>query len=131
MNLKEQRLTTDALITAAETRVAIAYTLGDIGKEVAERLCIAYGTVVRHTQNIYTKIGIRHSTNALVAWFLSANYGIELRELSRRLGAGVLLLLFTTYTFNAPDVEMVRRARRTRRIEQIADDSDDERRWLC
>lgn len=129
MILKEQRLSTDALITAAETRVAIAYTLGDIGKEVAERLGIAYGTVIRHTQNIYTKIGIRHSINALVAWFLTANYGIELRELSRRLGAGVLLLLFTAYTFNAPDVEMERRVRRTRRWEVV--DDDDERRWLC
>lgn len=53
-------LNTDRIITPAETRVAIAYTLGDIGKEVGHRLGIAHGTVVRHTQHIYEKAGIRH-----------------------------------------------------------------------
>ena len=69
MRPEEQTLSlrTDGVITKAETRVAIAYALGDIGKEVGERLGIAHGTVVRHTQNIYEKAGIRHSTNALVA----------------------------------------------------------------
>lgn len=105
-------LATDRVITPAETRVAIAYTLGDIGKEVADRLGIAHGTVVRHTQNIYEKVGCRHSTNALVAWFLSQNYDIDLGELRRRLGAMVLMVLFSTFTFGNPDADLPRRATR-------------------
>lgn len=109
-------LHTDGVLTPAETRVAIAYTLGDIGKEVGSRLGIAYNTVVRHTQNIYDKAGIRRSTNALVAWFLSENYSIELKELARRIGAAVLLALFTL-TFNNDDQQIARRTRTRRRNE--------------
>ena len=121
MKPEEQNLTlrTDRVITAAETRVAIAYTLGDIGKEVGHRLGIAHGTVVRHTQNIYDKTGIRHSTNALVAWFLTENYGLDLRELMRRIGSGALLVLFAAFTFGSPPDHdlMARRVRRGRRNE--------------
>lgn len=110
------RLNTDGVLTPAETRVAIAYTLGDIGKEVGSRLGIAYNTVVRHTQNIYDKAGIRRSTNALVAWFLSENYSIELKELARRIGAAVLLALFSLTFTVEDDQPMVRRVRtRSRR----------------
>ena len=109
-------LHTDSVLTRAETKVAIAYTMGDIGKEVGTRLGIAYNTVVRHTQNIYDKTGIRRSTNALVAWFLSANYDIELKELARRIGAAVLLAIFTL-TFNADDQQIARRTRSRRRQE--------------
>ena len=109
-------LHTDQVLTPAETRVAIAYTLGDIGKEVGSRLGIAYNTVVRHTQNIYDKAGVRRSTNALVAWFLAKNYDIELNELARRIGAAVLLALFTL-TFNTDDQQFVRRSRSRRRQE--------------
>ena len=80
--------------------------------EVADRLGIAHGTVVRHTQNIYEKVGCRHSTNALVAWFLSQNYDIDLGELRRRLGAMVLMVLFSTFTFGNPDTDLPRRATR-------------------
>lgn len=59
--------------------------------------------------------GIRRSTNALVAWFLSENYSIELKELARRIGAAVLLALFTL-TFNNDDQQIARRTRtRSRR----------------
>ena len=106
---------TDTILTPAETRVAIAYTLGDIGKEVAERLGIAYYTVVRHTQNIYEKTGIRRSTNALVAWFLAENYDINLKELGRRIGAGILLILFCAQVALANDPIARRTSRRGRR----------------
>lgn len=124
------RLNTDGVLTPAETRVAIAYTLGDIGKEVGSRLGIAYNTVVRHTQNIYDKTGIRRSTNALVAWFLSENYSIELKELARRIGAAVLLALFSLTFTVEDDQPMVRRVRtRTRRkadYELLMDCGDEE-----
>lgn len=106
-------LRTDNVLTPAETRVAIAYTLGDIGKEVGARLGIAYNTVVRHTQNIYEKTGIRRSTNALVAWFLAENYSINMSELARRIGAAVLLAFFSL-TFTVEDDQPMARRIRTR-----------------
>ena len=117
-------LKTDIVLTPAETRVAMAYVLGDIGKEVGVRLNIAYNTVVRHTQNIYDKAGIRRSTNALVAWFLAENCGIDLRELARRAGAGFLAIIVCTTIFFCSDDMIARRARRGRRrtedVEYIA-----------
>lgn len=86
-------LPTDGVLTRAETRIASGYVCGLIGKEIADACGVSHNTVVRHTQNIYDKTGIRRSTNALVAWFLSENFGIDLREFRRRLGAFVLFLL--------------------------------------
>lgn len=82
-------LPTNKILTPAETKVAIAYTLGDVGKEVSARLGIAYNTVIRHTQNIYDKAHIRHSTNALVSWFLSENYSINLDQLMKSLNSSL------------------------------------------
>ena len=84
-------LKTDEILTPAETRVAAGYVSGKIGKEVAEVCGISYNTVVRHTQNIYDKTGIPRSTNALVSWFLSKNYNLDLEEVKRRIGAALLL----------------------------------------
>lgn len=84
-------LATDAVLTPAETRIASGYVAGYIGKEIASACDISYNTVVKHTQNIYDKAGCRRSTNALVAWFLSVNARLDLREFERRLGALLLL----------------------------------------
>lgn len=109
-------LKSDAILTAAETRIAVGYAEGLIGKEIAQRAGISYNTVVRHTQNIYEKTGIRRSTNALVAWFLSLNYGIDLSELRRRIGAACLLALFCFHIVMETDDDVIcRRARRARR----------------
>lgn len=116
--MRTTNLQTDAVLTPAETRVAMAYVLGDIGKEVGERLGIAYNTVIRHTQNIYDKARIRRSTNALVAWFLAENCGIDLRELSRRAGAGFLAIIICSTIFFGSDDMLARRARSRRRGEE-------------
>ena len=89
--MRTANLKTDATLTRAETRVAMAYVLGDIGKEVGERLGIAYYTVVRHTQNIYEK------------------------ALARRAGASFLMVIMCATIFFGPDDMMARRARRGRR----------------
>lgn len=86
-------MNTDTILTAAETRIAAGYVDGLIGKEIADKCGISYNTVVRHTQNIYDKTGIRRSTNALVAWFLAKNYSLDLGEIQRRVGAFALLCL--------------------------------------
>lgn len=89
----EHTLATDSVLTPAETRIASGYVSGLIGKEIANAAGISYNTVVKHTQNIYDKTGIKHSTNALVAWFLSENFRINLEEISRRLVAFALFLI--------------------------------------
>lgn len=91
-------LATDTILTPAETRIAAGYACGLIGKEIADACGVSYNTVVRHTQNIYDKTGIRRSTNALVAWFLSRNFGIDLDEFRRRLVGALLLVLLCVQT---------------------------------
>ena len=110
-------LPTDAILTPAETRVAAGYTSGMIAKEIASAAGISPNTVIRQTQSIYDKTGIPHSTNALVAWFLSKNFGIDLAEFRRRVGAALLLALIAVQTvctdFNSDFV----RSARVRRVE--------------
>ena len=118
---------TDGILSPAENRVATGYVAGLIGKEIAARLHVSHNTVVKHTQNIYDKVGCRRSTNALVAWWLSVNAGLDLRELERRLGAFLLLALLSfqmaadpsgdSYVRRAPGRRVEARARRGRRRE--------------
>ena len=113
----DHHLPTDGILTRAETRIASGYVCGLIGKEIANACGVSHNTVVRHTQNIYDKTGIRRSTNALVAWFLSENFGIDLREFRRRLGAFVLFLLASFQIATTDfDSQFVRRAP-SRRVE--------------
>ena len=110
-------LETDKVLTPAETKVAVGYSCGYIAKEIADKCNISPNTVVRHTQNIYDKTGIRRSTNSLVAWFLSVNYGIDLRELGRRVGAFLLFVIASFQIVTTDfDSSFVRRAP-LRRIE--------------
>lgn len=110
--LPENGLVTDKILTPAETRVAVGYSSGLIAKEIADKSGISPHTVVRHTQNIYDKAGIKRSTNSLVSWFLSLNYGIDLRELKRKVGAFLLFLLacfqIATTDFDSPFLKRVR-----------------------
>ena len=113
----DSTLPTDKILTKAENRIASGYALGMIGKEIADSCGISYNTVVRHTQNIYEKTGIKRSTNALVAWFLETNYRLDLREIRRRIGAFILFLLVGFQTVCTDfDNPFIRRAP-SRRIE--------------
>lgn len=109
-------LPTSEVLSKSETRIAVGYTDCLIGKEIADRYNISYNTVVKHTQNIYEKAGIRHSTNALVAWFLGKNYGLDLGELRRAAESLFLLVLFFIGLANSADNTFSRRAP-TRRVE--------------
>lgn len=111
------RLKTDSILTPAETRVAAGYTAGMIGKEVAAACGISHNTVVRHTQNIYDKTGIPRSTNALVAWFLEKNYGLDLSEVKRRIGAALLLAILAVQTVTTDFSSDFIRSARVRRVE--------------
>ena len=45
-------------LTARETEVAEAFSLGETHRDIAERLAISPSTVRRHLANIYDKLGI-------------------------------------------------------------------------
>ena len=111
------KLETDKVLTPAETRVAAGYVSGMIGKEIASAAGISHNTVVRHTQNIYDKAGIPRSTNALVAWFLSENFRIDLAEFRRRVGAALLLALISVQTVCTDFSSDFVRSARVRRVE--------------
>ena len=111
------KLKTDQILTPAETRIASGYVSGLIGKEIADVCGISHNTVVRHTQNIYDKTGIRRSTNALVAWFLEKNCDLDLSEFRRRLGAFLLLCLVSFQIVETDFDNSFLRSSRARRVE--------------
>lgn len=110
-------LATDKVLTPAETRVASGYVCGLIGKEIADACDISHNTVVRHTQNIYDKTGIRRSTNSLVAWFLSENFNIDLKESGRRLVAVALFIIMGAEALDTDISSSLVRRFPSRRIE--------------
>lgn len=112
----QKPLATDTILTPAETRIAS----GLIGKEIADACDISYNTVVKHTQNIYEKTGIKRSTNSLVAWFLSVNYKIDLAEFGRRLVAFALFLIMSAEAVDTTMSSQLVRRYPTRRIETRA-----------
>jgi len=89
---KQQRIPSDEYLSPAQTRVAVALCKGYDDKEVADKLCMSKYTVARHKQDIYERTGIRHTANALVAWFLAINFTIAVEDLERRIGAMVLFV---------------------------------------
>lgn len=111
------KLDTDKVLTPAETRVALGYVAGMIGKEIASSAGISHNTVVRHTQNIYDKTGIPRNTNALVAWFISENFHIDLAEFRRRVGAALLLAIIAVQTVATDFSSDFVRSARVRRVE--------------
>lgn len=111
------KLETDKVLTPAETRVASGYVAGMIGKEIANAAGISHNTVIRQTQSIYDKTGIPRSTNALVAWFLSTNYGLDLSEFKRRVGAALLLGIIAVHTVCTDFSSDFVRSARVRRVE--------------
>ena len=111
------KLDTDNVLTPAETRVASGYVAGMIGKEIASAAGISHNTVVRQTQSIYDKTGIPRNTNALVAWFISENFHIDLAEFRRRVGAALLLAIIAVQTVATDFSSDFVRSARVRRVE--------------
>lgn len=90
--VQAEEIPTDEVLTPQETAIAAGVACGLSGKEIAELNNISHSTVVRHTQNIYDKIGIKtRSVNALAVWFLEKNLKLDLSEIRRRAGAMMLL----------------------------------------
>lgn len=105
---------TDAILTEREAEVVLGYVREMNGKEIADKCCLAYRTVVCHTQNAFDKAGCARSIHALVSWWYQVNFP----ELVKKIGAAacVLLMLFSISTHE--DRQRVRRAIRRTRYEQ-------------
>lgn len=115
MARRQHRIPSDEYLSPAQTRVAVALCKGYDDKEVADKLCMSKYTVARHKQDIYERTGIRHTANALVAWFLAINFTIAIEDLERRIGAMVLAVVFSAFIAADNDIMLARRARRARR----------------
>lgn len=114
---------TDTILTDREAQVVRGYVEGLNGKEIANRCCMAYRTVVNHTQNAFDKLGTPRSIHALVSKWYQVNFP----EIAKQIGTACLLLLFSIGTWAQDDdyfrptrgrmrhrVEYRARSRRTR-----------------
>lgn len=82
-------------------------------KETAESLHVIYQCVKGHLQNIYDKLGTRRNLQALTKWYY-AEGGKD--EVLRRIGAMILLLIFSVEVLNSnPEGRVLRVPRRGRR----------------
>lgn len=114
---------TDTILSKREREVINLVVLGYSAREIAERLNVIYQCVANHLQSIYDKTGCKRTLHALVTWYFTQNFGITLNisEMTRRVGAVILLCLFSVEVFNT-DVECRRlRTRRGRefRVEEL------------
>ena len=114
---------TDTILSKREREVINLAVLGYSAREIAERLNVIYQCVANHLQSIYDKTGCKRTLHALVTWYFTQNFGITLNipEMTRRVGAAILLCLFSVEVFNT-DVECRRlRTRRGRefRVEEL------------
>lgn len=106
---------TDTILSKREREVMNLVVLGYSAREIAERMNVIYQCVANHLQSIYDKTGTKRTLQALVTWYFTQNFGITLNvsEMTRRIGAAVLLCLFSVEVFNT-DFEC-RRLRNPRR----------------
>lgn len=103
--------------TVAEKEVLLGYLEGKKAEAIANDICRGYWTVVKRTASMFEKSGT-HSIHELCAVWLREHMGITVEELRRRLGAFILLGLFSAYTFGgACDDQIIRRTRSRRRTE--------------
>ena len=103
--------------TQAEKEVLFGYLCGKRAQEIADDICRGYWTVVKRTASMFEKSGTKAIHELCAVWYRE-QMGITAEELRRRLGAFLLLGLFTAYTFGGGcDEQIVRRVRSRRRIE--------------
>lgn len=115
---------TDAILSRREREVVNRIVLGESLKEVAVGMNVIYQCVANHLQHIYDKTGIKRNLNALVTWYFTQNFGITLNvsEMTRRIGAAILLCLFSVEVFNSHvECRRLRAPRRGRdyRVEEL------------
>lgn len=106
---------TDTILSKREREVINLVVLGYSAREIAERLNVIYQCVANHLQSIYDKTGCKRTLHALVTWYFTQNFGITLNisEMTRRVGAAILLCLFSVELLGSSfECRMMRRVRR-------------------
>lgn len=106
---------TDAILSKREREVINLVVLGYSAREIAERLNVIYQCVANHLQSIYDKTGCKRTLHALVTWYFTQNFGITLNisEMTRRIGAAILLCLFSVEVLSSSfECRMMRRSKR-------------------
>lgn len=115
---------TDAILSKREREVMNLVVLGYSAREIAERMNVIYQCVANHLQSIYDKTGTKRTLQALVTWYFTQNFGITLNvsEMTRRVGAAILLCLFSVEVFSTDfECRRLRNPRRSRgfRVEEL------------
>ena len=106
---------TDAILTKREREIVNRVVLGYSLREIADSMNVIYQCVANHLQNVYDKAGVKRNLNALVTWYFTQNFGITLNisEMTRRIGAAVLLCLFSVEVLSSSfECRMMRRSNR-------------------
>ena len=106
---------TDTILSKREREVMNLIVLGYSAREIADRMNVIYQCVANHLQSIYDKTGCKRTLHALVTWYFTQNFGITLNisEMTRRVGAAILLCLFSVELLcSSFECRMMRRARR-------------------
>lgn len=106
---------TDTILSKREREVMNLIVLGYSAREIADRMNVIYQCVANHLQSIYDKTGCKRTLHALVTWYFTQNFGITLNisEMTRRVGAAILLCLFSVELLSSSfECRMMRRARR-------------------
>ena len=106
---------TDTILSKREREVMNLIVLGYSAREIADRMNVIYQCVANHLQSIYDKTGRKRTLHALVTWYFTQNFGITLNisEMTRRVGAAILLCLFSVELLSSSfECRMMRRARR-------------------
>lgn len=107
---------TDAILTDRESQVVLGYVNGKNGKEIADKCCMAYRTVVNHTQNAFDKAGCQRSVHALVSWWYRTNFP----ELLQKAGVmAVIIGIMLSTQVNNP-TRRTRQAIRRQRVEFVS-----------
>ena len=82
-------------------------------RETAAVLCVINQCVANHLQTIYDKLGIKRNLQALTKWYFTVGEG------ARKIGAAVLLLIFS---FEVANMDMDGRLVRSRARRRSKDD---------
>lgn len=115
---------TDTILSRREREVMNLVVLGYSAREISTHMNVIYQCVANHLQSIYDKAGTKRTLQALVTWYFTQNFGITLNvsEMTRKVGAAILLCLFSAQVFNTNvECRRLRSPRRGRgfRVEEL------------
>lgn len=96
-------------LSKRENEVLELIAVGYSTKDIANEFCRSERTIVNTIQNIYNKLEIRRSLNALTAWYYCTKFHLEIDGIplkSRIIAIGFFLLILPN-TLNLEDKELL------------------------